>query len=106
MTSTAISPDLKETLKKVMLVSFRSSEESGKESVEGQEDKRAVVLVKPFPWHSSRLTRILHQLYRKACRKKSKQSLQQTLPRVEGPPSKRPKPIVPGLPESLFGPTQ
>ena len=106
MTSTATPPDLKETLKKVMLASFMSSKESAEESVEGQEDKRAVMLVKPLPWRSSRLTRILHQLDHKASRKKSKQSLQQTWPRVEGPPSTRPKPVVPGLSGNLFEPTQ
>ena len=99
MTSTATPPDLKETLKKVMLTSFMSSEESGEESVKGQEEKRAVMLVKHLPWRSPRFTRILHQLDRKASRKKSKQSLQQTLPRVEGPSSSRRKPVVHGLPE-------
>ena len=85
---------------------YMSSEESGEESVKGLEEKRAVMLVKPLPWRSPRFTRILHHLDRKAARKKSKQSLQQTLPRVEGPPSSRRKPVVHGLPGSLFEPTQ
>ena len=87
-------------------LNFMSSKERGEESVDGQEEKRAVMLVKPLPWRSPRFTHILHQLDRKASRKKSKQALQQTLPRGEGPPSTRPKPVVHGLPDSLFEPTQ
>ena len=93
MTSTATPALLKDTLKKVMLTAFMSSEESGEESIEGETDQRAVLLVKPLPWRSPRLARILKQLDRKASRKKSKQSLQQTLSRIQGPLSTRPKPV-------------
>jgi hypothetical protein len=87
-----------------MLTAFMSSEESGEESVEGRNDERAVLLVKPLPWRSPRLTRILKQLDRKASRKKSKQSLQQSLPRVDGPPSTRQKPV--GFADDFFGFTE
>ena len=66
MTSTVISSAQRDALKKVMLAAFMSSEESGEEFIEGETDKRAVLLVKPLPWRSPRLERILKQLDRKA----------------------------------------
>ena len=101
MTSTVTSPAQKDGLKKVMLATFMSSEESGEESIDGETEKRSVLLVKPLPWRSPRLARIFKQLDRKASRKKSKQSLQQTRPRVVGPESTRPKPL--GFTDDFFG---
>lgn len=94
ITSTATTAEMKESLKKVMLTSFMSSEESGEESVDGQSEKRAIILVKPLPWRSPRLSCILKQLDWKASRKKSKQSRQQTR-------TTRQKPA--GFPENFLG---
>ena len=59
MTSIVTSPAQKDGLKKVMLAAFMSSEESGEESIDGEIEKRSVLLVKPLPWRSPRLARIL-----------------------------------------------
>ena len=79
-----------------------SSEESDEELI-GEEpgEKRAVLVVKPLPWISPRLKRIIYkQLDCKAERKKSKQCRQQTLPRVVGLQRTRPKPV--GFPDNFF----
>lgn len=80
-------------LKKVMVKEFVSSEESGEEIVDGE--RRAVFLVKPLPWRARRLDRIFQQLDRKACKNKTEQSKQQTLPRARavGSRSTRTKPV-------------
>lgn len=62
---------------------FISSEESGEEDVVNGE-KRQVMLVKPLPWRSAKVDRFFNQLDHKVQKHKSKQSKQQTLPRVVG----------------------
>ena len=61
MTSTVTSPAQKDGLKKVMLAAFMSSEESGEESIDGETEKRSVLLVKPLLWRSPRLAHIFKQ---------------------------------------------
>ena len=76
---------------------FISSEESGEEDI-GNGEKRQVLLVKPLPWRSAKVDRFFNQLDHKAPKNKSKQ---QTLPRVIGERSTRPKPA--GFSEDFFG---
>ncbi len=68
-----------------------SSEESGTENVEG-----ATLHVHgckaSIPWRGAKASRFLLKLDDKAKKKKSKQSMKQTLPRVIGENSTRPKP--------------
>ena len=79
---------------------FISSEESGEEDISNGE-KRQVILVKPLPWRAAKVDRFFTQLDHKAQKNKSKQSKQQTLPRVVGARSARPKPT--GFSEDFFG---
>ena len=71
-----------------------SSESSGVEQLEDGSD-RSVIIVKQLPWRGPKASRFLKRLDAKATHKKSKQSLQQTLPRVAGENSTRPKPNYP-----------
>ena len=68
-----------------------SSESS---DVERMDDgtERAVMVVKQLPWRGGKATRFMKRLDSKATSKKSMQSVQQTLPRVIGSNSTRPKP--------------
>ena len=86
---------------KVMLTSFMSSEESGEESIDGEVEKRPVMIIKPLLWRSKKLGRILKQLDRKSERKKSKQSRQQTLLRIVGQSSSRQRPAC--FSDDFFG---
>lgn len=71
-----------------------SSESSGVEQMEDGTD-RPVIVVKPLQWRGAKATRFLKRLDAKAVHKKSRQSIQQTLPRVVGENSTRPKPALP-----------
>lgn len=84
---------------KLMIRDFMSSEESGEEMVDGE--RRAVIKVKPLPWRASRVDRIFKQLDSKGEKRKSRQSKQQTLPRVAGCRSSRPQPM--GFSPDFFG---
>ena len=77
-----------------------SSESS---DVEHMDDgtERAVMVVKQLPWRGGKATRFMKCLDSKASSKKSKQSIQQTLPRVAGSSSTRPKPAH--LPTDFWG---
>ena len=86
--------------KKVVVKEFISSEESGEEDISNGE-KCQVILVKPLPWRAPKVDRSFTQLHHKAQKNKSKQSKQQTLPRVVGVRSARPKPT--GFSEDFFG---
>ena len=76
-----------------------SSESSDVEQMEDGED-RPVIAVKQLPWRGAKATRFLKRLDARAADKKSKQSIQQTLPRVMGQNSTRPKP---DLPDNFWG---
>lgn len=84
----------------MVVKAFISSEESGEENI-GNGEKRQVMLVKRLPWRSAKVDRFFNQLDHKAQKNKSKQSKQQTLPRVVGERSTRPKPA--GFSEDFFG---
>lgn len=86
--------------KKVVIKEFMSSEESGEEEI-GNGEKRQVLQIKPLRWRAPKVDRFFKQLDNKACKVKSKQSKQQTLPRVIGGRSTRPKPV--GFAEDFFG---
>lgn len=61
--------------KKVVVKEFISSEESGEEDLENGW-KQQVLLVKPLPWRSAKVSRFFSQLDHKAQKNKSKQSKQ------------------------------
>ena len=99
MLKTSTLPDAqREAIMKLMIRDFMSSEESGEEMVDGE--RRAVIKVKPQPWRASRVDRMFKQLDSKGEKRKSKQSKQQTLPRVVGCRSSQPQPI--GFPPDFF----
>ena len=81
-----------------MVKEFMSSEESGEDEQEGE--RKQVIIVKRLPWRAGRIDRFFSQLDKKACKNKSKQSKQQTLQRVIGSVSHRPKPT--GFPSEFF----
>ena len=54
-----------------------------------------------MPWRASRVDRIFKQIDRKANKKKTKQSKQQTQPRVVGSRSTRPRPM--GFSDEFWG---
>ena len=89
----------KDLWKKVVVKEFMSSEESGEEEIAGE--KRQVINIKPLCWRAPKVNRFFKQLDRKAGRVRSRQSKQQTLPRVAGRRSTRPKPI--GFSDDFFG---
>lgn len=91
-------PDTQQQLwQKVLTKDFISSEESG---VDG-EDQHQVLVIRPLEWRSSKVDRFFNRLDRKMTKNKTKQSKQQTLPRVTGEKSLRPKPS--GFADDFFG---
>ena len=61
MKLSTISDTRKDALKKVMLRSFLSSEESGEDCIDGEATK-SVLLVKSLPWRVAKLGCIFKQL--------------------------------------------
>ena len=99
MSYASVSDAQRDALLKIMSKDFMSSEESGEEILDGE--RKSVIQVRPLPWRASCLQRILKQLDRKMDRRKSKQSRQQTLPRVVGSVSTRSRPF--GFADDFFG---
>ena len=99
MSYASVSDAQRDALLKIMNKDFMSSEESGEEILDGE--RKSVIQVRPLPWRASHLQRILKQLDRKMDRRKSKQSRQQTLPRVVGSVSTRSRPF--GFADDFFG---
>lgn len=97
--NSSVSSEQKELCNKILTKDFMSSEESGTENVHGV--TRHVLVLKPLPWRGAKAERFLHRLDAKASKNKSKQSKTQTLPRVIGSNSSRPKPIH--MPEDFWG---
>ena len=83
-----------------MTKDFISSEDSDEEE-DTNGEQRQVIVVKPLQWRSPKVDRFFNRLDKKAQKKKSKQSKQQTLPRVIGSSSSRPKPS--GYCDEFFG---
>ena len=88
----------RDLLKTVMVKDFMSTEESGEDEQDGE--RKPVIIVKPLPWRARRIDRFFKQLDQKACKNRSRQSRQQTLPRVIGSASTRSKPA--GFPSDFF----
>ncbi len=87
-----VSEQQREIYSKVLVKSFISSEDSALEGSDGVQ--KTVLKVKPLPWRSSRVVKFYKKLDNKAASgKKSRQSMQQTLPRVVGDVSIRDKPL-------------
>ena len=85
--------------KKVMTKEFMSSEQSGEENTEGE--SRQVMYITVLPWRAPKVDRFFKILDNKATKYKTRQSKQQTLPRVVGRRSRRPKPL--GFASDFFG---
>ena len=99
MQTTSLTEAQKDLWKKVVTKEFMSSEESGEENDGGE--ARPVIYVKVLPWRASKVGRFLRTLDHKATKNKSRQSKQQTLPRVVGQYSTRSKPV--GFSDDFFG---
>lgn len=85
---------------KVLSKGFISSEESGTEIIERNE--QTILNIKPLLWRSAKVGRFFKKLDDKAAKtKKSRKSIQQTLPRVLGNPSSRLKPL--SFPDDFWG---
>lgn len=70
-----------------------SSEESGDEDV---------IIIKPLPWRSSRVTEFFRKMDEKTIEQRSQQAKRQTKSRVLGEASLRPKPAHPLSPAWAF----
>lgn len=75
------------------------SSESDQEENAGEQ--RQVLVLRPLRWRSSKIDRFFAKIDKKLLKDKSKQSKHQTLPRVVGSYSSRPKPS--GFDEDFFG---
>lgn len=69
------------------------SSESSSEEDDGTDRPRSVIVVRPLPWRGAKVDCLMQRLDSRAKSKMSKQSLQQTRPRVSGKTSTRPKPV-------------
>lgn len=76
-----------------------SSEESTEEDFDGK--SRSVIAIKPLLWRSPKVDRFFRRLDQRNNRGKTKHSKQQTLPRIVGNQSSRPKPL--SFPDDFFG---
>ena len=92
MKSKTITEDQKQIIKEILTRDFISSEESDVEDIDGT--RQHVIVVKPLPWRGEKANRVLRKLDNKAKKQKTKQSVIQTLPRVIGEVSSRPKPAA------------
>ena len=88
-----MSEEKKAKWREILVPAFISSEESGEEQEQEGEILRPELYVKTLPWRSPNVTRFFQQLDRKVINKKSKRAKLQTLPRVPGQSSLRPKPV-------------
>ena len=86
--TTALNEEKKKTWREILVPSFMSSEESGKE------DGRPVLFVKYLPWRAAKVSKFLRQMDIKGEKKKSKRSILQTMPRLPGSDSARLKPTT------------
>ena len=98
MKTSTLTDAQRETWKKIMTVDFMSSEESGEEERDGE---RQVIQVKALPWRAPKVDRFFKALDHKSFKNCSRQSKQQTLPRVRGHRSSRSKPI--GFSDDFYG---
>lgn len=89
--SKSVSDSQKEVWSKVLNKEFISSEESGEEEV-GEGETRKVIFVKPLRWRSEKVDRFFRKMDGRLDKAKSSQAKQQTLPRVVGRYSTRPRP--------------
>ena len=94
MKTTSLNDTQRELWKKILIKDFISSEES-----EGEDHQ--VMVVRPLSWRSKKVDRFFQRLDKKAGKNKSKQSKQQTLPRVTGENSSRVQPA--GYADDFFG---
>ena len=81
----------KQKYMEVLHKDFISSESSGEEEL-GDGLQRPVMKIKPLPWRGAKASHFFSRLDRRVKNKQSKQSLQQTMGRVVGTDSLRPKP--------------
>ena len=87
----SVPEDQKKMALEPLVKEFMSSESSDEETL-NDGSSRPVIVVKPLPWRGAKANRLIQRLDNRAKSNMSKQSLQQTLPRVIGPTSSRAKP--------------
>ena len=90
----------KKTAMEPLVKEFMSSESSDEED-DGTGNPRSVIVVRPLPWRGGKADRLMQRLDSRAKSKMSKQSLQQTRPRVSGRTSTRSKPV--SFPDDFWG---
>ena len=98
--ATSIPETQRDLWMKIMSKEFMSSEESGEEMLESGQ-KQSVLLVKSLKWRAPKVDRFFKQIDKKATKIKSKQSKQQSLPRVVGSESTRSQPL--GFSDDFYG---
>ena len=96
----SVPEDQRDLAKQILRKEFMSSECSDMEVLDDGSE-RPVIAVKPLPWRSGKANRLSCRLDNMTTSKLSKQSVQQTLPRVIGETSARPKPL--DIPEDFWG---
>ena len=99
----ALTDATRDSFKSIMTKDFMSSEESGEDNNGAGDaiEKTQVLYIRPLTWRAPKLNRFFKSLDHKAEKKRTRQGKQQTLPRLIGAPSRRPKPI--GFNEDFFG---
>ena len=98
--SKSLSESQRDIWMKVMVKEFISSEESGEDEIEPGKNI-PVLMVKPLRWRAAKVDRFFKKMDKKIEKTKSKQAKQQTMPRVIGRYSTRPKPV--GFADDFFG---
>ena len=89
----ALSPDQKISWRKLLVPSFISSEDSGQEEVDGEDEASSFIYLKFLPWRESKVNEVMKQMDEKAKKKQSLYAKCQTMPWKPGIVSLRPKPI-------------
>ena len=96
----SVPEDQRDLAKQILRKELMSSECSDMEVLDDGSE-RPIIAVKPLSWRSGKANRLLRRLDNRTKSKLSKQSIQQTLPRVIGEASTRPKPL--DIPEDFWG---
>ena len=95
ITSTAITAEEKNEAMKILTVDFMSSEETGQESAESDNERAPPVTIfkiHPLPWRSDRANSIMTTMDRKAKRRSSDRAKEMCRKRCNGDPSTRQPP--------------
>ena len=100
--ASSVSEQQRAIFKKILVKEFMSSEESATEMADDSTE-HTVLRVRPLSWRSAKAARFFKRLDDRAAKSKpkSRQSVHQTLPRILGHASARPKPL--SFPDDFWG---